>query len=372
MRSPTRRAYVHRLPMSGPGDTSAIAEGIAAGRIVPGAIVAILGKTEGNGCVNDFTRGYATQSLRLLLAAHLPLGQVERVCLVMSGGTEGALSQHWLVIEARETDEPVAGHSEPSLAVGHAITRPLAPEEIGRQAQVTLVADAVTEAMANAGIESPADVHFVQIKCPLLTSDRIADALNRGETTATPDTLKSMGLSRGAAALGVAVALGELSLEQIPASAIGTDWSLMSRRASCSAGVELMANEIVVMGQSRAWSGPLSIGHTVMEDAIDIGPVAKLMRELGLPDLLGVRTARRTRMLALLAKAEASSSGMVRGRRHTMLNDSDLSSTRHARAFVGGALAALFGETALFVSGGAEHQGPDGGRPVAIIAERIG
>ena len=102
MPSLTRRAYVHRLPMSGPGDTSAIAAGIAAGRIVPEAIVAVLGKTEGNGCVNDFTRGYATQSLRLLLAAHLPLEQVERVCLVMSGGTEGALSPHWLVIEARE------------------------------------------------------------------------------------------------------------------------------------------------------------------------------------------------------------------------------------------------------------------------------
>ena len=29
-------------------------------RSIPPTIVAIVGKTEGNGCVNDFTRGYAT------------------------------------------------------------------------------------------------------------------------------------------------------------------------------------------------------------------------------------------------------------------------------------------------------------------------
>ncbi|MCA8928562.1 MAG: ring-opening amidohydrolase [Alphaproteobacteria bacterium] len=371
MSASPRRASIHRLPMAGPDDTSAIAAGIAAGRIVPAAVVAILGKTEGNGCVNDFTRGYATQSLRRLLAAHLPPERVEQVCLVMSGGTEGALSPHWLVIEAREDAGPVLAGDEPALAVGHAMTRPLAPEEIGRRAQVELVAEAVTQAIANAGIETPADVHFVQIKCPLLTSARIADAEARGETVATRETLKSMGLSRGAAALGVAVALGELPLDRIADTAIGRDRSLASARASCSAGVELMANEVVVLGQSPAWTGPLRIGHAVMGDALDIAPVVSLMRSLHLADPFGSGAQPLARPVALLAKAEASASGEVRGWRHTMLNDSDLSSTRHARAFVGGALAALLGETPLFVSGGAEHQGPDGGGPVAIIAERL-
>ena len=54
-----------------------------------------------------------------------------------------------------------------------------------------------------------------------------------------------------------------------------------------------------------------------------------------------------------------------------MLNDSDISSTRHARAFVAGALAGLVGHAEIFVSGGAEHQGPDGGGPVAIIVDTI-
>jgi len=43
-----------------------------------------------------------------------------------------------------------------------------------------------------------------------------------------------------------------------------------------------------------------------------------------------------------------------------------------ARALLGGVLAGLFGDTRLFVSSGAEHQGPDGGGPVAVIAECAG
>ena len=37
-------------------------------------------------------------------------------------------------------------------------------------------------------------------------------------------------------------------------------------------------------------------------------------------------------------------------------------------ALVGGVLAGVIGDTMLYVSGGAEHQGPPGGGPVAIIA----
>ena len=70
--------------------------------------------------------------------------------------------------------------------------------------------------------------------------------------------------------------------------------------------------------------------------------------------------AQRTRLVALLGKAEASHDGRLRGHRHTMLDNSDIASTRHARAFVCGALAGLVGHAELYVSGGAEHQGPDG------------
>ena len=121
---------------------------------------------------------------------------------------------------------------------------------------------------------------------------------------------------------------------------------------------------------SDAWSGPLAIDHTVMDDAIDLANVFQLS-ERTLGSCQGsISQAQSMRIKAVLAKAEASKTGLVRGQRHTMLNDSDLSSTRHARGFVGGLLAGFFGDTSLFVSGGAEHQGPDGGGPCALIYEK--
>lgn len=356
-----REARVHRLPTRSPDDVSGLLAAIAAGRIDPKGIVAILGKTEGNGCVNDFTRAFAVSALRTALADYLEPAGVDRIAYVMSGGTEGALSPHLLVLERRET-EATAG---PALAIGSAITADLSADGLGRMAQVKLVAEGVRQAMADAGISDPADVHFVQIKCPLLTAERIGAVEQAGGNVATRDTLKSMGLSRGASALGVALALGELEQGQIDDALIGRDPTLWSSRASTSAGVELLNHEIVVLGMSQDWSGPLAVDHAVMADQIDVAPVKAAL------DRLGLQTDA-AQFVALLAKAEPGTTGLLRGSRHTMLDDSDISATRHARAFVGGVLAGLVGTSEIFVSGGAEHQGPDGGGPVAVIAMRQG
>ena len=359
-------ALVHRLSARGPDDVAPLDNAIAAGRIDPAGIVAILGKTEGNGCVNDFTRAFAVETLRRALGRHLPEAAVNRVSLVMSGGTEGGLAPHWLVLERRAA----AAGSRPSLAIGSAHTPALAPEHLGRSAQVEMVAEGVRAAMDDAGIARVEDVHFVQIKCPLLTAERIAAAEARGETTATRDALKSMGLSRGASALGVALALEEISPREVRDADIGRNFGLWSGRASTSAGVELTNHEIVVLGMSERWSGDLAVDHAVMGDAIDVEPVRAALARSGLGAPGQVGEGDRARLVALLAKAEAASGGRIRGFRHTMLDDSDISSTRHARAFVAGALAGLVGHAEIFVSGGAEHQGPDGGGPVAIITRR--
>jgi cyanuric acid amidohydrolase len=350
-----RRARVLRLPTAGPQDTAPLAVAIDRGDIDPATIVAIVGKTEGNGCVNDFTRGYATLALKLLLAERLkcPMAEVEaRVAIVMSGGTEGGLSPHLLVF-CRES--AVAAAAGPRLAIGIGLTRPFKPEEIGRSSQIAATAEAVAAAMKDAGITSSADVHFVQIKCPLLTKERIEEAERRGGTVATDDTYHSMAVSRGASALGVALALGEI--KDAPEAAVCRDWSLYSRVASTSAGVELLRNEVVVLGNSTEWAGDLVIDHDVMTDAIDADAARRVLARLG------------GETVAVLAKAEASPTGEIRGRRHTMLDDSDIHSTRHARALVGGVLAGVIGDTLLYVSGGAEHQGPAGGGPLAIIGK---
>lgn len=284
----------------------------------------------------------------------------------MSGGTEGALAPHWVVFERSEAEAA----TRPALALGHAQTPPLPPEQLGRRAQIDMVAAGVRAAVLDAGIEDASDVHFVQVKCPLLTAARIADADRRGATVAVRTTLKSMGLSRAASALGVAVGLGEIKPSCVNDAVIGIDLALWSSRASCSSGIELTHHEIVVLGMSSAWSGPLIVDHAVMADAIDVEPVRAMLERLGISASGQVPQAERRHLVALLAKAEASSDGRLRGHRHTMLDDCDIASTRHARAFVAGGLASLVGHAEIFVSGGAEHQGPDGGGPVAVIAQR--
>lgn len=370
---------MHRLPAAAPDDVSALLAAFEAGVIDPARIVAVLGKTEGNGCVNDFTRGLATRALKDAVAGasgRSPEEVAGAVAFVMSGGTEGGLAPHWLVFETRPAPAsaamPGAGRA---LAIGVAMTRPFLPEEIGRSAQVEATADAVRRAMREAAIEEPRDVHYVQVKCPLLTKARIAGAEARGRTVATGDTYGSMGRSRGASALGVALALGEVTASALASgAAICRDWSLWSARASTSAGVELMENQVMVLGNSAAWQGDLAIGHAVMADALDVGAAAAALASVGVGTAGGGQLdgAGRARVAAVLAKAEPSRTGLIRGRRHTMLDDSDINATRHARALVGGVLAAVVGDTELFVSGGAEHQGPDGGGPVAVIARRGG
>ncbi len=366
-----QQTIVHRIAADAPDDLSGLGTAIEAGAIDPARIVAVLGKTEGNGCVNDFTRGMASQAIKTALAEWTGRSEAEiarNVAIVMSGGTEGGLSPHWLVFEVRES-EATAMPSK-SLAVGVAMTRAFLPEEIGRAEQIDATAKAVAEAMARAGIESATDVHFVQVKCPLLTKQRIAAAAARGKDVVTGDTYLSMGFSRGASALGVALALGEIAAADIATDAVCSDDRLFSARASTSAGIELMENQVMVLGNSSAWGGDSVIGHGVMRDGIDVEAVAQALKGAGVAPAMPLPASDRTRIVAVLAKAEPPRSGRIRGNRHVMLDDSDIHASRHARALVGGVLAGVFGDTRLFVSGGAEHQGPDGGGPVAVIAKR--
>ncbi len=362
---------VMRAEMAHPGDMSGIERLFDEGIVAPASVVAILGKTEGNGCVNDFTRAYAVFALQAMLGQRLGLSPKEigkQVAMVMSGGTEGGLSPHYILFCATPAQRPLNGAK--TLAIGTAFTREFLPDEIGRMAQIEETAHAVRRAMAQARIDDIDDVHFVQLKCPLLTSDRIAAAHGRGGSVATEDTYASMGLSRGASALGVALALREVAPDRLNDNVVGRDLDLWSSRASASAGVELTHSEVIVMGNSAAWAGDAVIAHAVMDDGIDSAAVRLALRGAGfaIDCQLGAREAQR--LCAVLAKAEPSRSGRIRGNRHIMWDDSDINATRHARALVGGVVAAAVGRTDLFISGGAEHQGPDGGGPIAVIARR--
>ena len=364
-----KQCAVFRVPMHNPGDASGLTALLDQGALRADDIVAIFGKTEGNGCVNDFTRPYAVETMKTALAPRLrcpPEAVAARIRMVMSGGTEGGLSPHFLVFAVR--DAATGGGAGKRLAIGTAITRDFSADEIGRAPQIRETARAVREAIRGAGISSDQDVHFVQIKCPLITAQRHAEATARGRRPVTKDTYASMGLSRGASALGVGLALGEIAEDAIADEIVCRDYELWSGRASTSAGIELMHNEVIVLGNSADWSGDSVIAHGVMTDAIDIVAIYGALAGVGLEPRGQLNEGQQRRIKAVLAKAEPASAGIIRGARHAMLDDSDIQATRHARAFVGGVLAGVVGRTDLFVSGGAEHQGPDGGGPVAVIA----
>jgi len=368
---PTVSVDVIRIATKGPGDATGLLQLIEAGRIVPSAIVAVLGKTEGNGGVNDFTREYAVSALCNALSPHLGVAPAlveERIAFVMSGGTEGVLSPHITVFTRSIVDADVADKPNGKrLSIGIAHTRDFLPEELGRNAQIEETVKAVHAAMRDAGIADPRDVHFVQIKCPLLASDRIEAAHARGRQTVTTSAYGSMAYSRGASALGVAVALEEID-GNTREDRVLEDWDLFSSVASTSAGIELMHNVVIVMGNSLSSVSPFVIGHSVMRDAIDVAAVRDVLESVGLAPADRHDAAPQERLVNIFAKAEASPSGSVRGFRHTMLDDTDISSTRHARAAVGGLIGGMAGSGAIYVSGGAEHQGPPGGGPIAAIA----
>jgi cyanuric acid amidohydrolase len=368
-----------KVVLGGVQDASGMATLIDDGEFAADEVIAVIGKTEGNGGVNDFTRILADQAFRGVLAQRGTRGhdEIAEIPMVWSGGCDGVITPHATVFartpKQGEDERQRAGGrgpqgegDEPRLAVGIALSEPILPEDIGRPAMVAKVADGVREAMEIAGISDPAEVHYVQTKTPLLTMETINEAKARGRTVFSDDIHQSMDMSNGTTGLGVAVGLGEIAMPA--AEAIGADTSLYSSVASCSSGVELDRAQIVLVGNAPGAGGNLRIGHAVMADALDFDGIYDAIRSAGLdlpqrphPSDLD------DRLINVFLKCEADPRATLRGRRQIMLDDSDVHWHRHAKAAVGGVTAAAVGDPAVFVSVGALHQGPPGGGPVAAI-----
>jgi barbiturase len=375
---------VRKVPIHNVSDASGLADLIDSGVLDADRVVAVIGKTEGNGGVNDYTRIIADRAFREVLVdkGSRTVEEVKQVPIVWSGGTDGILSPHATIFATVPADD-VEVSDEPRLTVGFAMSEVLMPEDIGRTAMVTKVADAVREAMQRAGITDVADVHYVQTKTPLLTIHTIRDAKSRGETVWTEHTHESMDLSNGCTALGVAVGLGEIDMPRD--EDVMHDRSLFSAVASCSSGVELDRAQVVVVGNARGVGGRYRIGHSVMRDALDADGIWTAIADAGLE--LPERPSSadlRGRLVNVFLKCEVSQDGQVLGRRNAMLDDSDVHWHRQIKAAVGGVTAAVTGDPAVFVSVSAAHQGPDGGgdrgprrathrlRPTAPLMRRRG
>jgi cyanuric acid amidohydrolase len=357
---------VLKVELKSVSDASGLEKAITDKRFTADEVIGVIGKTEGNGGVNDFTRILADQAFRKALLKHgkREVTAVNQVPMVWSGGCDGVITPHATIFARNGKTGPA---SQSRLVIGTALSVELLPEDIGRPAMVEKVAAAVRDAMRDAGIDNPKDVHYVQTKTPLLTIDSVRDAESRGQHVAC-EVHDSMGVSNGTTALGIAVAPGEIKMPK--AEEICRNLDLYSSVASCSSGVELTQAQIVLLGNRAGAGGRYRIGHSVMEDALDIDGIYESIRNAGLSlperarasDLNG-------KLVNCFMKCEADRRGTLRGRRQIMLDDSDVHHHRHSKGAVGGVAAAAIGDPAVFVSVDAMHQGPQGGGPVIAIVD---
>jgi len=358
--------HITKIIIKSVQDASELEDVILNSQFSADEVIAVIGKTEGNGGVNDFTRILSDQAFRKVLRR---LGSrddeaIQNIPMVWSGGCDGVITPHATVFAKNNKSGSM---EKDRLTIGTAISGIIYPEDIGRLAMVKTVADGVRKAMLAAGIDNPKDVHYVQTKTPLLTMDSVRDAESRGKTLAC-EIHDSMGISNGTTALGIAVALEEIAMPT--EEDICKNLNLYSSVASCSSGVELDAAQIIILGNKKGAGGKFRIGHSIMKDALDIDGIYRSITDAGLKlpdrprasDLNG-------KLINCFIKCEADKSGILRGRRQIMLDDSDVHHHRHSKAAVGGVAAAAIGDPAVFVSVDAMHQGPPGGGPVIAIVE---
>jgi cyanuric acid amidohydrolase len=370
-----QRVEMFVCPSATPADTSGLQQLADAGKLRPDTLVALVGKTEGTGAHDDWGRIWADVALREWTAKLLgrPVDEVaKRVIFVLSGGCPGVITPHIAAVTREWVDEPDRKDGDKRLVVGRAGSEPIAPEEVGRMGMIRKVAAATHEAMKDAGLTDPKDVHLVMVKVPGLSIASIRDAESRGKTVVSHDLTfgpEGAGVyANDGAALGVAMALGEVPESALNDGVVRRNWDLFSEVAMTSSGGEKRHGEVVVFGNSAASASPLRIGHSVTRDFIDAEGVRNALRSAGvrfddgLPDEQDL-----SRLVHVFAKSVIPGSDQVRGHRITLLDDTH--AYEIGKALGGMLVASVTGRTTNYVSGGERnsHQGPPGGNIVAAV-----
>jgi cyanuric acid amidohydrolase len=377
-----QRVEMFVCPMASPSDTSGLQKLAGSKTIRPDTLVALVGKTEGTGAHDDWGRVWADVVLRDWTAKFLDvqLDEVAKhVIFVLSGGCPGVITPHivavtreWIEIpdggaQAGQKDEP-----KKRLVVGRAGSDPMPPEEVGRMGQIRKVAEAARRAMEDAGLTDPHDVHLVMVKVPGLTTASIKDAESRGKSVVSHDlTFGPEGAgayANDAAALGVAMALGEVPEAKLSDEVVRRNWDLYSEVAMTSSGGEKRHGEVVLFGNSSSSQSALRIGHAVTKDFIDADGVRDALRSAGLAFSNGLPAdSDMSRLVHVFAKSVIPGSDQIRGQRITLLDDPD--AYQIGKALGGMLIASITGRTTNYVSGGERnsHQGPPGGNIVAAV-----
>lgn len=356
------RVHVDSYATDGPGDVAGlerILSGLPTGEI---ARLALIAKTEGTATINDFSRELALSSAERTIER---IGGAELLgasTLIFSTGSEGVLSPVVYVLASID-DDGGGGGDGGRLVIGGGRTRAMAADELVTATHTRLIAGAVDEAMTEAGL-APDRVALVFVKSPILSH---RDAAATGDP-AVIARAGSSGQSRGAAALGVALALGELSETEIEDTRIGADLHRHSNRTMSFSGTEVEVGEVLVLGNRPAAGGSTRVFSGPMADILDAGSLKDLFRTAGCRFDDAGEIASPELLRAVFLKAGVAPDGRVRGERTTVFH-SDLDPDKHMRATASGVVGGILGSGRVFVSGGTEHQAPPGGGLCACIAD---
>jgi cyanuric acid amidohydrolase len=369
-----QRVDMFVCPMASPSDTTGLQRLADTGKIRPDTLVALVGKTEGTGAHDDWGRVWADVALREWTAKFCGIAVddvAKQVIFVLSGGCPGVITPHIAAVTREWVDAPDSSDDK-RLVVGRAGSEAMAPEEVGRMGQIRKVAVATHAAMADAGLTDPHDVHLVMVKVPGLTVASIRDAESRGQSVVSHDlTFGPEGAgayANDAAALGVAMALGEVPESALSDDVVRRKWELYSEVAMTSSGGEKRHGEVVVFGNSSTSRSRLRIGHAVTRDFIDAEGVRSALRSAGLKFKGGLPDeGDLSRLVHVFAKSVIPGTDQIRGQRITLLDDTD--AYQIGKALGGMLVASVTGRTTNYVSGGERnsHQGPPGGNIVAAV-----
>jgi cyanuric acid amidohydrolase len=326
------------LPMGAPDDVSALANLLTQG-LRTRDIVAVFIKTEGNGLDNDWSRPLAARALRDLL--ELPADAEPTV--VISGGCEGFTTPHLLLVVRAPS----------RLLAATAQSRVLANDEIGTKAQIEATAAALIEACRASDVD-PATVAYAHVVAPWIDSTvppgagpRVAD-----------DAHSSKPWTRGASALGAAVALNHLSHTAAAEALVARDLQVHGSRCAVTAGATGGRVRVLVFANCAAVDGtPYAGVHTQHMRCHLMQHPWDLPAGLEKPPT------------AVLFKGDPPPNGRLSGERIVLLGDSDIHAFRHHRAAMSGVLSASTGTTRIFIGGGAEHQCPPGGGLLVTVSE---
>src|SRR5215471_20625696 len=108
---------VLKVELKSVSDASGLENGITGGLFKADEVIGVIGKTEGNGGVNDFTRILADQAFRRVLLKHGKRGEAEiaAIPMVWSGGCDGVLTPHATIFARNKKTGPA---SQSRLAIG--------------------------------------------------------------------------------------------------------------------------------------------------------------------------------------------------------------------------------------------------------------